>query len=392
MDLITYEDATGSASMIAEMVVDRRMPPWPGESPLPLLDDHRLTPREVETVRSWVETGMAEGDPKRHGTELTWPDPKEWRIGKPDLVFKTKSFIVPATGYLPYQYYLVPSHLTEDRFIQAIEIRTTAPQVVHHIQVLEGNPDPSIKETAGPVALDPVQQIKLHGFSLEDSKLLANYAPGNNYNVVIHPPGKGQRIRKGSILFFETHYTTNGTETPEESEIGIVWRTTPPEREIKTQWFYRNRSGFRIPAGEGHIRLEKDDIFIKNEDVRVLSLRMHQHARGKNFLIEKISPRADGGERVEPLVRIPIWDFNWQRTYAFKPDASGHSPVTLLGGESLRATAHWDNTRWNPSNPDPLKDTFFGQQTKDEMMAVMMTYEPLTRDEILAERRRRGGR
>ena len=391
MELITYDDVSSYGSMIKEMVSDRRMPPWPGYSPIPLADDQRLTPEQVNLISSWVDTDMEEGAAKKAPPTPKWPDPREWRIGKPDLIFKTKPFKVPATGYLQYQYYLVPTHLTEDKYIQAIQVRTSAPGVVHHIQVLEGKGDPTITEPRGPVELDPFQVVKLHGFTLEDSKLLGNYVPGNNDNALTYPANKGLRIKKGAILFFETHYTTNGTETLEDSEVGIIFRKTVPETEVKTQWFYRNRGHFKIRAGEEHARLEKDDIFVKNDEVRVLSLRLHLHARGKNFLIEKVTPLKDGGEKVEKLLQIPVWDFNWQRNYYFAPDPlTGKSPITLLAGETLRATAHWDNTRWNPVNPDPKSDVAWGQQTKDEMMAIMMTYEGLKPEEAKSERAKRG--
>ena len=65
------------------------------------------------------------------------PPPKfaeGWTIGKPDAIFTmTEEFKVPAEGTIPYQYIRVPTHLTEDKWIQAIEFRPSNPAVVHHI-------------------------------------------------------------------------------------------------------------------------------------------------------------------------------------------------------------------------------------------------------------------
>jgi hypothetical protein len=314
-------------------------------------------------------------------------------------VLRTKPYLVPAHGILQYQYYLIPTHFTEDRFIQAFEVHTSGPSVVHHIQVLEGRPDPAITESQGPVELDPFQIYQLHGFDLESSKLIGNYTPGNNDNAVIYPAERGLRVHKNAILFLETHYTTNGTPTLEQAEVGMIFRKTPPkeEDELHTQWFYANRALVTVPRPRGipmgiaprdeHHEAVKEDIFIPEKDIRIVSLRPHIHSRGKDFLVEKVSVDKEGNQIVTPLLSIPSWDFNWQRNYYFALDQTGKSPVTLLGGEYLRATAHWDNSRFNPFNPNPNVWVYWGQQTKDEMMGLMMTYQILSKEEARRARK-----
>lgn len=374
MPLISYDDTAAYADMIAEVVTDRRMPPWPAESTLPLLDDHRLTTEQIDVLVAWASQGAPKGHEKNAPPPVRWPDAKAWKIGKPDLVLKTKPYRVPRTGTVQYVYRVIPTFFDEDRFVQASEVRTSRPGVVHHIQVLEGKPDSSITEVSGPVELGPTQQIALHGFSLEDSKLVAGYTPGNNDSAIIYPAQKGLRIKKGAVLYVETHYTTNGTETTEDTEIGFVFRRSPPAVELHTQWFYRHRGHFIIPPHAAHFELVKDDIFVKNHDVHILSMRMHLHARGKDFLIEKVTS-PNGTDAREPLIWVPCWDFNWQRSYHFA------TPVELLCGQSLRATAHWDNTSLNPHNPDSNQRVTWGQQTSDEMMALMITYEVLEHED-----------
>ena len=57
-----------------------------------------------------------------------------WTIGKPDAVFTMEEELrIPATGTIPYKYFRVPTHLTEDKWIQAIEIRPGARAQVHHV-------------------------------------------------------------------------------------------------------------------------------------------------------------------------------------------------------------------------------------------------------------------
>ena len=81
------------------------------------------------------------------------------------------------------------------------------------------------------------------------------------------------------------------------------------------------------------------------------------HVRGKAFRYTAIHP--DGREEV--LLDIPRYDFNWQTCYRPKN-------LRVKAGTKIRATAHFDNSKGNPANPDPSKEVRFGQQTWEEML------------------------
>ena len=65
---------------------------------------------------------------------------------------------------------------------------------------------------------------------------------------------------------------------------------------------------------------------------------------------------------------MPKYDFNWQTDYIFK------QPLKLPKGTKLHATAWYDNSPSNKSNPDPTKDVWWGDQTWEEMMFTGLTY------------------
>jgi hypothetical protein len=46
----------------------------------------------------------------------------------------------------------------------------------------------------------------------------------------------------------------------------------------------------------------------------------------------------------------------------------------LLKGTKIHATAWYGNLKNNPSNPDPTKDVWWGDQTWDEMMFTGLTF------------------
>jgi len=88
--------------------------------------------QEVATIVAWVDAGAPKGD----DADLpAAPKMAEgWTIGTPDAIFTMdEEFTIPATGAVPYKYFRVPTGLTEDKWIQAIEIKPGARAQVHHV-------------------------------------------------------------------------------------------------------------------------------------------------------------------------------------------------------------------------------------------------------------------
>jgi hypothetical protein len=88
------------------------------------------------------------------------------------------------------------------------------------------------------------------------------------------------------------------------------------------------------------------------------------HVRGKDFLYELKRP--DGQTQV--LLMVPQFDFNWQNTYRLE------QPVLVPKGSTLHCVAHFDNSKDNPSNPNPNKIVRWGDQTWEEMMIGWMDF------------------
>lgn len=339
--LMTYDDAVKHGRMIKEVTTQRRMPPWHADPRHgTFTNDRRLTREEIDTLASWIDSGMPKGNEKDLPQPLNWP--KGWTHGKPDLIIPMpEEFEVPATGTLPYKYWMVDTNFDEDKWVQIAEARPGAASVVHHIVVYilqEGQTRPFLPDGTFWV--------------------LVGWAPGDL--GLVCPPDTALRLPKGSKLRFELHYTPNGTITKDRSEVGITFAKKPPKYELQMNSF-ANES-ISLPPHEPHYRAEAT--FRLRGDARLISLTPHMHWRGKDYFYEVIYP---DGKR-ETLLSVPRWDFNWQNAYWFK------EPVKVPKGARLHAVAHWDNSRNNPLNPAPEKPVRFGLQTWDEMMVGWVTY------------------
>ena len=109
-------------------------------------------------------------------------------------------------------------------------------------------------------------------------------------------------------------------------------------------------------------------------DVIAYAVTPHMHLLGHDMQISVTFP--DG--RVQDLIKIDDWDFNWQYTYYFE------KPIDLPKGSVVNLVAHFDNSSSNPRNPNkPPKLVKWGEATTDEMcigfIAVTKKGQDLTR-------------
>lgn len=361
MPLLTYEDARPYARAISTKVAAGVMPPWHAEAPAgAFLNDRRLSAPEKETLVRWAATGAPRGNPKDLPPAPNFAE--GWDIGTPDVVLSmTKPYDVPASGKIGYQYIEVPTNFTEDKWVQAIEVRPGARKVVHHILVFSREPNALPRATVWrqlPVANPaprPAPPLPPSGrprpVTPNRGVLIATTAPGTN--AMIYQPGTAALIRAGSILTFQIHYTASGEETKDVSSVGIVFATQPPQQEIKTGAFLNAQ--FAIPPGEGNYRVDAGIEF--TGDAHIWGIFPHTHLRGKSWEYRLVYP--DG--RSEVVLAVPKYDFNWQTYYMFA------RPVAAPKGTRLEAIAHYDNSTANRSNPDPTAEVHWGEQTWEEM-------------------------
>ena len=346
MSLMTYQEARPWAKSMREHVVNRTMPPWSADPKVgQWANDPRLSQQDIDTIVTWVEAGAPKGEDK----DLP-PAPKfttGWTIGEPDVVLEMpQEYNVPADGTIPYLYYSMPTNFTEDKWIQAMEIRPGNRSVVHH--VIAYSQDAGVKDTAAG-GEGELRAGRTHLGGITPNKTGIHYGTD-----------MARLIKKGSNIVFQMHYTTNGTPTKDRTKIGFVFAKEPGKKMLVTGNAMNVR--FAIPAGDGNHEVKASKTF--TEDVLITSFMPHMHVRGKAFSYTATYP--DG--RSELLLNVPNYDFNWQHTYLPK------APIRLPKGARLDCVAAFDNSSKNKYNPDPTMTVRWGDQTWEEMMIGWFTY------------------
>jgi peroxiredoxin len=341
-----YDRIRGFAPMIREVVRTQRMPPWHADPKVGHWEgDRSLAPEEAATLVHWVEAGAPRGD---------GPDPlaaprapaSEWSLGKPDLVITLPAYEVPATGVVAYRYATVANPLDKPVWVRAAVVLPGERAVVHH--VLTGYNAAAAPAGAGRGRAGGIGAL---GISVFESSL-SGYVPGTDAHAF--PDDTGVLIEPGGSFVFQVHYTPVGKVATDVTRMGLYFHDKPP-RQIMRNVVAINPLISIAPNAAAH---EESAYIAFDKPAIVYSLFPHAHYRGSSSKFEIQYP--DG--RVELLLSVPRYDFNWQRDYIFD------KPLDVPAGSKIIHTTSYDNSPQNPANPDPAKRVTFGEQSWEEML------------------------
>ena len=258
-------------------------------------------------------------------------------------------FAIPASGDDIYRCFVVPTNLDKDQYVTAIEYRVDNRRVVHHILAYvdvsgearkrdAADPGPGYSCFAGPG--EPI-----HGD-------LGGWAPGIQPSPL--PDGIGRSLPKGSDVIIQMHYHPSGKAETDRTRIGLHFARKPIRQTL--HWTAAANPEIELPPG-------KDNIEVKAAwpvpvDLVAHAVTPHMHLLGRDIAMSITFP--DG--RVQDLIKIDDWDFNWQYSYFFE------KPLDLPKGSVLNVVSHFDNSSSNPRNPNkPPKLVKWGEATTDEM-------------------------
>lgn len=335
--LLTYEDTVNYAEMIAEVVIEQRMPPkYSSDKYGHFTNIMQLSRDERAMVAQWVNNDCPQGDMSQAPEPLTFRE-TEWAIDTPDLVLQIpKPVSLPASGYVKYKYVFLPHMFKEDTWVQQIEILPTNHAVVHHANL-----------------------AVVQAGNYSDADFITGFVPGGSPMQLTD--NVAYLIPKGSALVLQIHYVTTGKEETDQLKVGLVYAKEPIHKRLH---HFRVTTGqFEIPPHAAHHEVRA--VRTLPCDATAVGMFVHMHLRGKDMIFHAHHP--DGN--TETLLSVPNYNFDWQLAYRYPENTQ-----KFASGTKIECIAHYDNSKFNPYNPDPTAAVREGDQTYEEMMFGFFFY------------------
>lgn len=335
--LLTYTDAQAHAEMIGEVVLHQRMPPWFACEQPDIVNRRSMDAEGRALIAAWVSAGAPEGNPADLPPAMRF-ETLDWRIGEPDLVINMASEQkIPAEGYIPYRYATLPYVFLRDTWVQKVEILPGNRDVVHHCNMAY--------------------------VTLENGKpqehFITGFVPGGA--AMIMDEGTAFKIPAGSVLVLQLHYVSLGEEATDRTSVGFVYPKGAVNKQLRH--LHVKNLDFAIPPGASHHRVVAEKTL--DSDATGVGLFTHMHLRGKDMTFLAHYP--DGSQ--ETLLMVPNYSFDWQLAYRWAKDKK-----KFPQGTRIECIAHYDNSEFNPFNPDPEATVRDGPQTYHEMMYGFFFY------------------
>jgi hypothetical protein len=311
------------------------MPPWFASPKYGHFVNQRgLSEDERRLVAAWVRGGCPAGD----GIEIPLDKKERWLIGKPDLIVNDLlTYTVPKEGDVPYKYTILPYVFDEDTWVQAVQIAPDNPRVVHHCNL---------------AFLSSQEKFKMDNF-------ITGYVPGGE--ALKLEDGVAVCIPKDSVLGLQIHLVSTGKEEKCRLSVGLKFANGTVQKKLRFHLLADYK--FAIPPGAPAHAVKASKVL--DEDVIGVGLFSHMHVRGRDMTFRAV--KAD--DKIDTLLMIPNFNFNWQMAYHWE-----YGKQRFAKGTRIECVAHFDNSTFNPFNPDPKATVRNGEQTSSEMMNGFFFY------------------
>ena len=352
MSFESYEQVRPWAPLISLKVMKREMPPYAYDHGIGIQDlqgDWRLSQKDIDTVVEWVDNGSAYGDPDIVIQPPILADTEAWSFeedfGAPDAIIASVAIDIPASGNDLWHKHNVPTGLSEDRCIKAVQVkpRGDAKSVVHHANssiITEGSREGMLTE----YAMGKWGEIVPQG--------VCRTIPANAevaWDIHMFPGGLGA-MAPGSVI------------KDNVVEIGLWLYTEEESEQLKYKQdlsLYRlgDQDDITIPPN-GYYMTQGFHSF--DHPVRLDSFQPHGHLRMNAASLEIFYPESG---RTEQISQVSNWSATWHHSHLYDPDVA-----PLLPAGAVIVLKQWyDNTSNNPNNPDPDMWVMGGSRTGDEM-------------------------
>lgn len=364
MSLLSYKSTRPWAKSIKKEVSARRMPPWHASPNVQeYVNDRSLTDVEIATITRWVDQGTPRG---KRSDMLPLPEfNNTWIHGEPDLVLTMEEpYAVPAEGDDQYCCFVLDPKLTEDRWVDVVEVLPGNRTIDHHIVLYV---DQTGEIAPRKDAAHPGQGYPCFGGAGFNAYMIPGGGPG--YVPRQTPEGSGYLLKAGSKIVMQMHYHSSGKPEVDLTKVGLHFAKRPTSKVLYNGYVIGYR--LQIPPGESNYLVNGKSTL--REDITIHAVLAHMHFLGKSMDLWAVKP---DGERVD-LYKVPRFNFNWQTEYALA------DPIKLPKGTVMHMKASFDNSAESPyQHSDPPRLVTFGEATTDEM-AVAVFYHTKDAENIV---------
>jgi tetratricopeptide (TPR) repeat protein len=350
--LLNYDDVRRRARQIVDVTQSGFMPPWlPAEGHGDFAGARRLTARERQSLKRWVDSGMPLGDESEMPAAPVVVD--SWQADPPDLVLETPAYALRSQERDVFRNFVVPIEWETPRWVQSIELRPLNPRVTHHARLGVDSSNESVRRDAA----DDDPGYAGMAWGQDPDGQLVIWAPG----MAPAPPAPGVawRLYPKSCLVLHTHMQPSGKPEVVKFRIGIRFAKEPPR--LRPAILRIGSCAIDIPAGARQHAV--NDQYTLPIDVDVHTIFPHAHSLCQK--INVVAHRPDGTR--EPLIAIERFDESWHDSYRYR------SPVRLPRGTRLISTFTYDNSEHNVRNRNrPSRRVVYGSNAGDEMADVYL--------------------
>lgn len=357
------------------------MPPWkPADDCVPIEGERRLSVEERQVLADWATAGFTEG------STGAYVDPSAGvaAVREADMTLQMLTPFVPSRESPDDYRCFILDYPADDveRWMAGFHVVPDQAAMVHHVLLYQLGPDWAEQLEAWDAEDETPGYSCLFDPGTWDSLVLAGWAPGQPPQL--YPEGVARRLVPGSKLVFQVHYNTQnipqGEEPPADQSAVELWMLPEgpePRQELISIPFPVTR--LHLPAGDPDVTVEDTidlrdyigdipDAFLQlfASQVKLVGAFPHMHNLGTSIRADFVGDNGDD----RCLINIPEWDFGWQQSYLFQPDAWVEPDLT----RKVRVRCTYDNSAenqpvYNGVQLEP-RDVRWGEGTTDEMCLV----------------------
>ena len=381
MPLVTFDDVRPWARSIKTRTARGPhagvMPPWFVEKDLGIQhfkNDPSLSAEEIAKIAAWADGGAPRGDQSDLPSALKFDDTDHWTIGEPDLILKSKEITVPAAGPDWWgDIGLVPTGLTEDRYVSTVEVREVN-------DIPRGGP---IKTVGGRYVFHHMTYssvVPSEGAAGPADELSTSWPIHEvGRNADIFPPESGRLLQAKSALSLSAgHIHSNGRETRAHLEFAFKFFPVGYKPAYKRSAL-RLGNGVDVDVKPNRANQELHEYAVLQEHTKIIAFEPHLHAPGVRMCLEAI-----WGHNIQTLNCVG-YDHNWVKQYVYEDDAAPLLPK----GTIVHLIGFLYTTPANRNPADPRNWAGGGRRSVANMFIDLGYSVALTEEQFQAEMARR---